>query len=938
MAVAVAGILAVAAVPAVKMWAFGNGLVERSADTSRSRRERRTTVGGLVLVVATLVGAGLSLQGGIVVLATAVAGVILFVSSLRTERAHGGKGLVMAGRVAAALAVTAVGVRAEATGVVGADIVITALVVLAVLGAFACLDRRDGTGVVVGVVASAVIAAIALKNGQTDVAAAAGALLGGCAGVLVHSLPPAGTTLGRTGGPFIGAVLSTCAIELNTQGRPGQSLLVPALIVALPVAGAAACLIASNRHRGQRAVQLDERLVARGLSGTTVVFVLLVTEAALGGLAYALTQGAVRGPLAAAAGTAVLAVVLLAALSAKAYEQPATGFDMRLVVGVVVAALVLAGIGGFAARQLWRARSHLEAGRAAAEAGLDAASAGDVETSRAQFGAADSEFRQARTLIGSPVITLGRAVPVLSQNIGAVQTVTDVGIELSRTGERVATRAGAEELHVRDGRFPIEQAASVGGDLRAAIATLDQSRERLQDLDVGSLAGRVRNAVDTLNAKITSARREVGVVAEATEVAPAIFGADGPRHYFLAILTPDELRGTGGFIGTYGQLDINDGRMTLPRLGQIAELNAAVDRPAQLAALPAVYRERYGGFSPDRYWQNLTAPADFTTVATGIEAAYPTTSIGTAIDGVIAIDPIGLAALLRVTGPITVPSWPEPLTADNATRILLLDQYVQLSGEPRDEFLKQVARAVFDKLTAGELESPAKVVAALADATHGGHIKLHSTHPEEQSLFADMGAAGALPSLDGDSFQLVTMNGSETKIDYFLHRSVRYRVTVDPETGDTKAVATITVRNDAPATGLPPYVIGPSEVVGAGESRLYISFYSPLALDAARVEGKPAYVGGGTENGRFVYTFLATLAPGGTANFELDLSGRLPTGPAYSLAIGQQPTVNLDHVTVEVKRTDGKPYTFAGAAPGSIWDADLPEPLGLVAQAPDPTG
>jgi len=57
---------------------------------------------------------------------------------------------------------------------------------------------------------------------------------------------------------------------------------------------------------------------------------------------------------------------------------------------------------------------------------------------------------------------------------------------------------------------------------------------------------------------------------------------------------------------------------------------------------------------------------------------YPQSG-GPSIDGVLAIDPYGLAALLNFTGPIDVPGLAEPLTSANAAQVLLTQQYISFN-------------------------------------------------------------------------------------------------------------------------------------------------------------------------------------------------------------------------------------------------------------------
>ena len=85
---------------------------------------------------------------------------------------------------------------------------------------------------------------------------------------------------------------------------------------------------------------------------------------------------------------------------------------------------------------------------------------------------------------------------------------------------------------------------------------------------------------------------------------------------------------------------------------------------------------------------------------------------GVSVDGVLAIDPDGLAALLHFTGAIQVPGLPVQITSQNAAYVLLKEQYTTFdTGETnedllRHDFLQAALHAAFDKLVNGELARP----------------------------------------------------------------------------------------------------------------------------------------------------------------------------------------------------------------------------------------
>src|SRR6185503_12765493 len=137
-------------------------------------------------------------------------------------------------------------------------------------------------------------------------------------------------------------------------------------------------------------------------------------------------------------------------------------------------------------------------------------------------------------------------------------------------------------------------------------------------------------------------------------------------------------------------------------------------------------------------------------------------------------------------------------------------------------------------------------------------------------------------------------------------------------TGQTRATATITLHNDAPRAGLPPIVIngsGPNPT-GAGESRIYVSFYTPLSLTAATVNHVTQPFDGTAELRRNVYSTTVLVPAGGSATIQLKLAGHvvLPDG-SYQLTLWRQPTVRPDGVELTVRTKQGHVLVRTGGQP-----------------------
>jgi len=315
--------------------------------------------------------------------------------------------------------------------------------------------------------------------------------------------------------------------------------------------------------------------------------------------------------------------------------------------------------------------------------------------------------------------------------------------------------------------------------------------------------------------------------------------------------------------------------------------------------------ERYGRFHPGKYFQDVTLSPDPPSVASAVAQLYPEMG-GEKIDGVLTVDPYALAALLQFTGPVTIDGFDQALTVDNAAQILVKDQYLTFNAKnERTDFLDQASRVTFQKLVHGSLPSPKKLADVLGPLVEQRRLMFTSLDKGEDELFQQLKANGAFPKPDGgDFFELVTQNKANNKADLYLHREVDYDSRFDPSSGAVDSTMTITLRNDAPSSGLPQAVIGNNDQgLPMGTNVVYLSVYTPLGLRSAKDATQPVALEYQQELGYSVYSEYIDIPSGGTATLQLSLFGQVDAGSAYRLRVGNQPTVNRDKVTLHVRST-----------------------------------
>ncbi|MEL7210229.1 MAG: DUF4012 domain-containing protein, partial [Actinomycetota bacterium] len=371
----------------------------------------------------------------------------------------------------------------------------------------------------------------------------------------------------------------------------------------------------------------------------------------------------------------------------------------------------------------------------------------------------------------------------------------------------------------------------VGGPLQAARRA---GQGLFDEIEAGWLVPPVQSRIDRFADEVTGASENADVALDAVRVAPALFGGDGPRRYLVLFTTTAEARGLGGFIGNYGELTAVDGDVELTRSGRMErDFRPPPDQPPYTISGPPDYLARYGELNPGIFVQDTSFSPDFPTVGTVWTELYPQVPGGGPIDGVIMVDPEGLAGLLRFTGPIQLTGLAEPLTADNAAEFLLRDQYLLFQdGTERIDFLDEATRVTFEALTSGDIPGPATVTEILGPLVRGGHLAVYSVHDDEAALYRRTEIDGKFPEGRIDLGSLVGRNAGNSKIDIFSQRSFEQDTLVDPDAGRVETTVTIELVNEAPPDGLPEAVLNnalPGRPPGTNTTTL--SWYSTLELD-----------------------------------------------------------------------------------------------------------
>ena len=909
-----AGILSAAMV-------LGAAAYARDASRRRGAQRRGTRRrAGALIALGPVIGLVVAPELGDLTVVIVLGCVALALVGAAIERSPQAERLSLVAVVVASIAAVAAGARLGPTGVETLDVLGALVFVFVVTKSIDGLGNADGLAPGTGVAAAAALFGIAAFAHQDGLASVLVGFAAACVAFLAFNVRPASLFVGRGGRLTIGFTLAVGALAVDPVAVSWRQLLTPLIVLGIFLLDGA--MVAVYRLRRRRSLvehrkdHVVHRLVALGWTSIEAVAFLIACQLVLAAIALFTARGVFPLWLTGTATIVVLLVVGIEAGRARLEREHAQGLSgwawlvvMLLVVWLVAATAPLALAANDTVDLMQR-------GRESATSALNAARDGDTITARGAFEQAAQAFSDARDKLESPVVSSGLTLPFLASNVRAARTLSEIGTDLANAGESLTAAADPDALQVIDGRLPVEEVRTITPKLERGAKVLTDARTRLDDLRADPyLVSQVREAVDKVYTQLARAEREANRAAAAAKLAPAIFGAEGDRTYLLVVQNNAESRATGGFIGSYALITAHAGKLHVGDLLRTSTWNEAIKQQATVSyTAPDDYKRRYGQYRPDTTLQNVNLSPDFPSVAGALMSLAPQAG-QPKIDGVLSVDPAGLAALLQLTGPVTLPpdQWPTPIDSGNVVNVTLRDAYTAFAATPeRADFLGDVAKAAVDKATSGTLGKPAQIAKVLGGAAHSGHLDLAFARPEEQQLAEKLDVSGRMDPVRSDAVAVTSSNIAGNKIDYYLKRAVDYRVMVTPNDDRTSAIAkadlSVTLDNTAPAEGLPQIVIGPftPDRFVAGENRAFLSMYSPLRFVDAAVDGQATAVGPGRERGRNVYSLVESIASRTRKTTITKLEGPVKLHRGwYTLEVRAQPTLNPDQVHVSIDVPEG---------------------------------
>lgn len=561
----------------------------------------------------------------------------------------------------------------------------------------------------------------------------------------------------------------------------------------------------------------------------------------------------------------------------------------------------------------------------------------DFKGSADLIASANTKLTETKSILDKIVII--RHIPYLGLQLKAVDEVLIAGINLTSDGQKVVLliediTAPLKNESVTYGSITADQKKEILAKIVASESLLkqvqtdiDAANQAINDIPANQLIKPLRDGIEPLRTNLPKIKELIDNALPLLNIIPKIAGFEEQNAYLFLLQNNSELRPTGGFIGTYGILKLQDGEIKSFDTDNVYNLDrstqAVLKEPTPWPI--AKYLEQKNWSLRDINW----AP-DFPTTAAKAIYMYDKENqiildlkksgkpiIGEKgveildvipyeknLNGVIAMNSGILGGLLKLTGPIVAGNM--VFSEDNyqdQLELMVGKLYTDLDIpiSERKGIIKQLADQILVKLMNVPTSQLPDVLETGFSALRQKQIIIYSKDADIQKLVLERNWGGQVKKNDGDYVLVVDSNMAALKTDQYVKRTIKHALFW--RNNDLIGRTEITYQNNADftwkSTRLRTY------------TRVYVPQGSELVTSSGAMENdktknpqlQPGQVESSSEFGKTYFGAFISIEPHetGTLMFEYKLpasiKNQLNLG-SYNLLVQKQagvlPDLTLD--------------------------------------------
>ena len=392
-----------------------------------------------------------------------------------------------------------------------------------------------------------------------------------------------------------------------------------------------------------------------------------------------------------------------------------------------------------------------------------------------------------------------------------------INLELVKNGEKISKGLfGEEEVEMKN------ELSEVANKTEMLISKMGILQGRLSG-QWDWLPGRFRTDLNKIKTKLETQRKSAEKMNEVLRILPEMIGLDGKRREYMVLLqNENEIRPSGGFIGSFAILAFEGGRFLNFQVSDIYEadgqLRGHVEPPEEIKK----YLGEAGWYMRDANWQ-----ASFPLVSRDVQW-FLDKETGRKVDGVIGLNLASVKAVLGVIGEIYVPDFKEKVSENNLyeqAEFYSDNKFFAGSGQ-KASFLGGVSKQLMEEIKMAKGNLGQKLLMTVVELLDRNEVQISFNNSEAARVIAEAGWDGSIyegkcsltnseqVGCFADYLYLVEANMGVNKANYFLYRNIEREVEIGEKIIKNKLK--IVYENTSKSTNWP-----------AGDYKNYLRVYIP---------------------------------------------------------------------------------------------------------------
>ncbi|HOA18587.1 MAG TPA: NAD-dependent epimerase/dehydratase family protein [bacterium] len=327
-------------------------------------------------------------------------------------------------------------------------------------------------------------------------------------------------------------------------------------------------------------------------------------------------------------------------------------------------------------------------------------------------------------------------------------------------------------------------------NIKEAQKWIGLAEAQLKSVYSDNLPKSIRERIPEYNKYLEEVKNTLDTASILSVNMPEILGSKEEKNYIVWFQNSNEIRPTGGFIGSYGILKLDKGKLKEVVIddiynpdGQIMLRNINAEPPAPIREF--LQEERV-------YLRNSNWNPDFPKAVSEFDDLYFKVN-GIKIDGYIAMDLYFVKDILQVTGPIYLAAYNEEISADNLYERAQFhsDFNYQDGSDQKRSFLTVLGSKLMEKMFLLPKDKLTELSNSLNKSLEERHLSLYLVNNEFNAFLKEKKWDGSLVSTDRDYLYVVNANLGGTKANYYVKNKMNY--TVNSMTRDGLLRASLTL-------------------------------------------------------------------------------------------------------------------------------------------------